>query len=45
MTNIKYTGNNTSATVYNIAPVKAKPRFLMNNPKALNITASTVNTK
>lgn len=28
-----------------MAPVNAKPRFLMNNPRALKITASAVNTR
>ena len=42
MTNIKYKGNNTTATVYKIAPVNAKALFRINNPRALNYAARAV---
>ena len=45
MTNMKYIGNNTSATVYKIAPVNAKPRFFMNKPNPLKSTARAVQIK
>lgn len=45
ITNIKYAGNRTIATLYSIAPVRANPLLFKNNPRALKITAIAVHIK
>lgn len=42
ITKKKYNGNNTIATAYKIAPVKANPDLLRKHPNPLKIVARTV---